>query len=90
MKAIAAKLKVKAEKVDKAAKEAILKGYLKTAEVIASIKDFYQQEVRSKRCEDFVSSTVSIPFHFILTDYNFIGSNSLIFRKLLGSLEMKK
>lgn len=57
MKAIAAKLKVKAEKVDKAAKEAILKGYLKTAEVIASIKDFYQQEVRSKRCEDFVSST---------------------------------
>ena len=60
MKAIAAKLKLTAAKVDKAVKEAILKGYLTTAGIVQSVKEFYENEVASKSCEDFLPDAVSI------------------------------
>lgn len=60
MKAIAAKLKLRAEKVDKAVREAVLKGYLTTADIIKSVKEFYENEVLTKKCEDFLPNNVSV------------------------------
>lgn len=58
MKAIAAKLKLTAAKVDKAVKDAVLKGYLTTAAIVQSVKEFYENEIASKSCEDFLPDAV--------------------------------
>jgi len=57
LKAVAAKLKVSAAKVDQAVKEAILKGYTRSTEIIANVKEFYENEIASKKCEDFISES---------------------------------
>jgi len=58
LKAVAAKLKIKAAKVDQAVREAILKGYLTTSAVVKSVKEFFENEVLSKKCEDFLPDSV--------------------------------
>jgi len=61
LKSIASKLKVQAEKVDKAVREAILKGYLTTSAVVKSVKEFFENEVLNKKCQDFLpDSTCSL------------------------------
>ena len=59
LKSIASKLKVQAEKVDKAVREAILKGYLTTSAVVKSVKEFFENEVLNKKCQDFLPDSVS-------------------------------
>lgn len=66
MKAIAAKLKLHAAKVDQAVREAVLKGYLTTAEIVNSVKEFYENEVLTKTCEDFLPDSVSYYYNNIL------------------------
>lgn len=60
LKAVAAKLKIKAAKVDQAVREAVLKGYLTTSAVVKSVREFFENEVLSKKCEDFLPDAVSI------------------------------
>ena len=59
LKAIASKLKIQAAKVDKAVREAVLKGYLTASNIVKSVKEFFQEEVLSKKCEDFLPDSVS-------------------------------
>ena len=59
MKAIASKLKIQAAKVDKAVREAILKGYLTTSEIVKAVREFFKEEVLSKTCNDFLPDSVS-------------------------------
>eukprot|EP00112_Aurelia_sp_Birch-Aquarium-sp1_P011690 Seg246.9 transcript_id=Seg246.9/GoldUCD/mRNA.D3Y31 product="hypothetical protein" protein_id=Seg246.9/GoldUCD/D3Y31 len=58
LKAVAAKLKIKAAKVDQAVREAVLKGYLTTSAVVKSVREFFENEVLSKKCEDFLPDAV--------------------------------
>eukprot|EP00794_Sanderia_malayensis_P004963 gene4963-5609_t len=57
LKSIASKLRVRAAKVDEAVKNAILKGYTRATEIIADVKDFFKNEVLTKKCEDFISAS---------------------------------
>jgi len=57
LKEVAAKLKVSAAKVDQAVKDAILKGYTKSKDAYLKVKEFFQEEVLSKTCEDFISDS---------------------------------
>ena len=59
LKAIASKLKIQAAKVDKAVREAVLKGYLTASGIVKSVKEFFDEEVLSKKCEDFLPDSVS-------------------------------
>ena len=70
LKAIAAKLKLNAAKVDKAVREAVLKGYLTTSGIVQSVKEFFENEVLSKTCQDFLPDSVS-SFFFILLHVTF-------------------
>lgn len=58
LRTTAATLKIKAEKVDRAVKEALIKGIVTANEVYDFVVEFYKTEVKTKKCEDFLPTDV--------------------------------
>lgn len=59
LKEIAAKLKVRIEKVNEMVKDAVIAGYQNREEIYNNVLKFLNDEVLSKTCEDILATDVS-------------------------------
>ncbi len=64
LRAIAAALKIKAEKVEEAVREVVGEGVTKATEIYVKVVEFMKREVLSKTCVDFLAPRVSSSYNF--------------------------